>query len=37
MIRDSSLQEMVQDPFLSREVLATEGVESVNGDDGLLE
>jgi hypothetical protein len=36
MIRDTSLQEMIEDPFLSREVLTTEGVEAVNGDDRLL-
>jgi hypothetical protein len=27
---------MVEDPFLSREVLTTEGVEPVDGDDRLL-
>jgi hypothetical protein len=36
VIRDTSLQEMIEDPFLSREVLTTEGVEAVDGDDGLL-
>jgi hypothetical protein len=36
VIRDTSLQEMIEDPFLSREVLTTEGVETMDGDDGLL-
>jgi hypothetical protein len=36
MIRDTSLQEMVQNPFLSREVLTTEGVQPVYRDDRLL-
>jgi hypothetical protein len=36
VIRDTSLKKMVEDPFLSREVLTTEGVETVDGDDGLL-
>jgi hypothetical protein len=27
---------MIEDPFLSREVLTAEGVETVNGDDRLL-
>jgi hypothetical protein len=36
VIRDTSLQEMVEYPFFSREVLAAEGVETVDGDDRLL-
>jgi hypothetical protein len=36
VIRYTSLKKMVEDPFLPREVLTTEGVKTVNGDDGLL-
>jgi hypothetical protein len=37
VIRDTSLQEMVEHPLLSREVLTAEGIEAVYRDDSLLE
>jgi hypothetical protein len=36
VIRDTPLEKMIKNPLLSREVLTTEGIETVNGDDSLL-
>jgi hypothetical protein len=36
VIRDTSLQEMVEHLLLSREVLTAEGIEAVHRDDSLL-